>query len=166
MIPPFTPADPEPDPFGHATIDPSATSPGPAVDPATDSWPMAHTALEPDRRRGRRGSRLGPILAASLLSATLASTGTALLTRQLTPPPVAAPAATVGTATTTSTTTVQATDLTAIVAAARASVVTITADGLSTSQFSPFGQPTSGVGSGIVLTANGYILTNRHVVEN
>src|SRR5262249_18308410 len=39
------------------------------------------------------------------------------------------------------------------------------ADGLSTNAFSPFGAPTQGIGSGIVLTANGYILTNRHVVE-
>ena len=53
-----------------------------------------------------------------------------------------------------------------MVAAAKASVVTITADGMTTDRFSPFGQPTRGIGSGIVLTADGYILTNRHVTEN
>ena len=82
------------------------------------------------------------------------------------PSTAATPVPTVGTGTTTSTTTIQSTDLTAIVAAAQRSVVTITADGLSASRFSPFGQPTSGIGSGIILTANGYILTNRHVVAN
>ena len=48
---------------------------------------------------------------------------------------------------------------------ARESVVTITADGASTGGFLPFGHPTQGIGSGIILTADGYILTNRHVIE-
>jgi serine protease Do len=56
-------------------------------------------------------------------------------------------------------------DITAIVATARQSVVTITANGLSPRGLSPDSVPTTGVGSGIILTANGYILTNRHVVE-
>jgi S1-C subfamily serine protease len=42
--------------------------------------------------------------------------------------------------------------------------VTITADGLTSN--GPFSVPTTGVGSGLILTSNGYILTNRHVVEN
>ena len=71
-----------------------------------------------------------------------------------------------GTATSTGTTTVTTGDLTAIVASAKESVVTITADGLTTDRFSPFGQPTQGIGSGIILTANGYILTNRHVTQD
>ena len=53
-----------------------------------------------------------------------------------------------------------------MVASAKESVVTITADGLTTDRFSPFGQPTRGIGSGIILSADGYILTNRHVTEN
>ena len=52
-----------------------------------------------------------------------------------------------------------------MVAAATPSVVTITADGFSARGFSGGQIPTTGVGSGVVLTNDGYILTNRHVVE-
>ena len=169
MIPPFTPAGREPDPFGPSV--PPQPPIGAGIVPDRTPVPPGDPMLTPhpaQRQPGRRGAgrRLGPILAASLLSATLASGGTALVVQQLVPPVTASPAATVATGTVTSTTTLQANDLTAIVAAAQQSVVTITADGLSVSRFSPFGQPTSGVGSGIILTGNGYILTNRHVVQN
>lgn len=56
-------------------------------------------------------------------------------------------------------------DLTDVVAVARVSVVTITAHGMSTGRFSPFNMPSTGVGSGIVVTSTGLILTNYHVVE-
>jgi serine protease Do len=56
-------------------------------------------------------------------------------------------------------------DITAVVAAARPSVVTITSSGLSVRGMSPFAVPATGVGSGVILSATGYILTNKHVVE-
>jgi len=57
------------------------------------------------------------------------------------------------------------TSLTAVVARAKNSVVTITSQGSAGNRFSPFSIPTTGVGSGIVVSANGLILTNYHVVE-
>jgi serine protease Do len=126
------------------------------------------TPVEPADTQDRRAGRgMGTVLAAALLSATLAAGGTAMLVLQLLPAPVQSPPPTLGSAITTSTraTTVEGTDLTAIVATAKASVVTITSDEVSTDSFSPFGAPTRGVGSGVILTANGFILTNRHVIE-
>ncbi|MEX2547857.1 MAG: trypsin-like peptidase domain-containing protein [Chloroflexota bacterium] len=58
-----------------------------------------------------------------------------------------------------------ATDLTDVVATATQSVVTITSQAMSQGRFSPFGVPSTGVGSGVVVTASGLILTNNHVVE-
>ena len=167
MTNPFEPDDPEPDSFRPRFAPPPAPSTTwatPTVSPASIS-PAAQAGSTV--RPGGRG--IGALLAAAALSAVLATGGTAAIVTQLLPGvPAAAPGAGVGTARTTSTgsTTVSAEDLTAMVATAKESVVTITADGMSTDRFSPFGQPTRGIGSGIILTADGYILTNRHVTEN
>lgn len=124
----------------------------------------------PDRGAGRRRiARFGPIILTALLSAGVASAGTGLAfyasvsSARPTASPLSATSA--STNSTSSPLTVSQIDLPAIVAAANPSVVTITGDGYSVSGFSPFGRVTSGVGSGLILTANGYILTNRHVVE-
>jgi S1-C subfamily serine protease len=154
---------------------------GPQVDPPTsnnqtpDIDTSLHTDVEPappprpddlvadrDPRPTRKGGRgLAGLLGASLLSAVLASTGTAAVLTS------AAPAATAPTATANTravNNTTSSDDITAVVATARKSVVTITSNGVATN--GPFSIPSTGVGSGVILTSNGYILTNRHVVED
>ena len=130
--------------------------PEPAVQPV-----VATTTRTSSARRG--GIRT--ILAAGLLSATLASVGTTALVgglRPATPAATANPVANANTAVTGTRSTTE--DITAVVATARQSVVTITTNGVSPRGLSADQVPT-GVGSGIILTANGYILTNRHVIE-
>ena len=56
-------------------------------------------------------------------------------------------------------------DLTDVVERATQSVVTVTAVGVSRAPFSPFGRPTRGVGSGVIVSSTGLIVTNNHVVE-
>jgi serine protease Do len=118
-------------------------------------------------RTARGGRSVGTVVAAALLSAVLASGSTVAIVS------LVHPGSTVGGATgptpnaavTTSggTTTVEQQDITAVVAASRDSVVTLTSQ--IGSVRGPFGGNATGVGTGIVLTADGYTLTNRHVVE-
>jgi serine protease Do len=128
--------------------------------------PQAQPAVATTSRssRGRRGG-IRTVLAAALLSATLASVGTTALVGSLRPATPALSAAPVANANPAVTGTRSATeDITAVVATARQSVVTITTNGVSPRGLSADQVPT-GVGSGIIVTANGYILTNRHVIE-
>ena len=139
-------------PFLHAELEP-------APPPRFDA-PVADQAPRPPRNGGRG---LAGLFAISLISAVLASTGTALVLEQSTGT-AASPTSTANGRTVTTIETSD--DITAMVAAARESVVTITADGISGNSLSPFQVPTTGVGSGIILTSDGYILTNHHVVAN
>jgi serine protease Do len=131
------------------------TNPIPEVADSATPRPMPHT-------KGPTGTFRRTLLAC-VLAAGLASTSTAALVTLATNGQPSTAAATPN-AIVTGTSSDPA-DLADVVALARQSVVTITADGLSTRGMSPFAVPTTGVGSGIVLTSDGYILTNHHVVE-
>jgi len=120
---------------------------------------LAHGFHRVGQSKGGRG--LAGLLGVSLLSAVLASTGTAAFLAS-TAAPAAAPAATANTRAVD--TAPDAEDITAVVATARKSVVTITSNGVTSN--GPFTVPSTGVGTGVILTANGYILTNRHVVDD
>jgi len=159
-----------PEPLAPAPLTPAQhTSAGgdqPTPPPATSAAP----SLTATRRRGSPGGRgFATVVGAAVLSAVLAAGGTAALVNgslngSTTPTPAAgsnsAAGVTVASGSNPSATTPP--DLPDVVAAVRDSVVTITTEGISTRGMVTI--PSSGVGSGIVLTANGYILTNKHVV--
>jgi serine protease Do len=185
---PLTPADRPMNPYApyQAIAEPWATttrvatpvSPAASASSATFAAPVATPAApapagEPvprpvpvsDRdRRARRGGMVGVVVIA-LLSASLAAGGTAALVagplRPASSATAGAPA--VVTAAGSGASAAPAPDLTDMVAAVRDSVVTITSEGSSSRGRGQI--PSSGVGSGVILTAGGYILTNRHVVS-
>ena len=137
----------------------AAGGPSPELGPP----PPSPTGAGP-RREGWL-ARFGPIVLSAVLSAGIASAGTTIAyyaVESSGSQTTAAAAPT--TASQASSVKVSEVDLPAIVAQAKASVVTITSS-LATSGFSRAPRATSAVGSGVILTSNGYILTNRHVVE-
>ncbi|HET9346480.1 MAG TPA: trypsin-like peptidase domain-containing protein [Candidatus Limnocylindrales bacterium] len=146
-------ADPILPAFTTRAADPIAAPAAPAT-PASSSTQT--------RRASSRGLR--SVVGASVLAAVLASASTVGILSAVRPaaatPPAESPNAVPATRIITDA------DLPNVVEAARKSVVTITADGVSAGGGFPFNIPATGVGSGVILTEDGYVLTNRHVVEN
>ena len=141
-------------------------APAAGWDAAQSAQPAAAVAPAPAPRGRRSGGRT--VVAAALLSAVLASGGTAAVVGIVRPaavvsPPAATPNANVTSNGGTTVTTVTHEDITDVVASAKDSVVTLTSE--IQSARGPFGGTATGIGSGIILTADGYTLTNRHVVE-
>ena len=147
----------------HEPLTPSTLGPDLAVRAPTLVREAPGT--RPPRQHG-----LVAVVAVALLSAVFASGGTAaLVTGQLgantgdssasgngAPAAVAVAAGANGVAAS------AVPELTDVVAAVRESVLTITSEGYSSRGSTAI--PSTGVGSGVVLTADGYILTNKHVV--
>jgi S1-C subfamily serine protease len=175
---PLHPDDTTRDPFGRPAAPFPASGPTPSTwpspfHPTSSGSPTGAPDGEPSDRRparagGGRRRTVGTVIAAAALSAVLASGSTVAIvgfvapqTAATSPVPAATPNANV--TATGGTTTVEQADITGVVAAARDSVVTLTSK-IGTSR-GPGGATATGIGSGIVLTADGYALTNRHVVE-
>ncbi|MHB8673278.1 MAG: S1C family serine protease [Candidatus Limnocylindrales bacterium] len=155
---PFDPIDP----FGPPA---PLTAPAPP-DPRDEAIGHVGRSSHSPRRRGE----LVLVLVAALMSASVASTATAIVVLSQAPPATTTP---IGSST--SVTTAQAAATTGSSAATRAldpvvsvaaavtpAVVTITTDIAVGGRFGGTGV---GVGSGVIYAADGYILTNAHVIE-
>jgi serine protease Do len=142
-------------------IDPDPTEP---VDSVIE--PVPTTPVEaPPKRTASVGFR--PVLTAAILSAVLASAGTfAVLdaTGSLNPRVLPAGAPSGPAASHQAVTIDESSAVIDVAAKVSPAVVRITATGQTTDQFGGT-LPESGVGSGIIFDAGGWILTNRHVVR-
>ncbi|MEO5966051.1 MAG: trypsin-like peptidase domain-containing protein, partial [Candidatus Limnocylindrales bacterium] len=132
--------------------------------------PAWATLTQPAQPKRRGGAGVGTVVTASLLSAVLAAGGTVVVLDQ-----TGALDRTITTTSTNGTQTgaqqpVTIDESSAVIdAAAKAgpAVVKITTTTTADSGSNPFGGdiPSTGVGSGVLYDASGWILTNRHVVE-
>jgi serine protease Do len=161
---------PEPDSLAQGPVPGAAPAPAPPpiTPPAIGAWPIGPGPTTATAVEAPRGAGRGSIVAAALLSAVLASGGTvALLEGTGALHPGVAPAGQTAAPGLGSGSIVRIDESSAIVDAATKvspAVVRITATGVTTD---PFGGsiPSQGVGSGVIFDSNGWILTNRHVVQ-
>ncbi len=141
------------------------------VQPTPEAWfepvPAAAAVASAPVQRRSGGGILGPVLAASLLSAILASGATYGLLRASgalnTPAPVAAVPTGQSTSLTTPVTIDESSAIVDVAAKVSPAVVRIFSTA-NANLSDPNTIPSEGVGSGIIYDANGWILTNRHVV--
>ena len=134
-----------------------------------ESVPGATGRARTPAQREARGGVLGIVLATAVLTAVLASGGTYGVLRATGALDQPAPAATAAAAAQTAAAAAPLTDQDQAVIAAAAKVspaiVTIKTTGPAGGSSDFFGVP-GGVGSGVVFDAGGWIITNRHVVED
>jgi S1-C subfamily serine protease len=150
-----------------------------ATPPAYQSAQPAPSSPAAPSRPGRRPA-LGAVVGSAILAAVLASGSTFAVVELAAPhdQPAASPAAANANVTAqapaaSTGTSVSQDDITGVVASVKDSVLTLTST-IATNGGGRFGFPfgggggggtATGIGSGIILTSDGYVLTNRHVVE-
>ncbi|HEY7970967.1 MAG TPA: trypsin-like peptidase domain-containing protein [Candidatus Limnocylindrales bacterium] len=153
--------------------------------PAPAAWPAQHNAAPAYQAAGtpssasgspRNRRAIGTVLGTALLAALIASGSTFALVEVAVPhaqasAPASSANAAAANAASGGSTTIQQEDITGVVANVRDSVVTLTSQistgggGGGRGFFGGGGGTATGIGTGIVLTSDGYVLTNRHVVE-